>query len=237
MNAGETLTILKDVQGPCSAPWREQREIQFTNDEKHLLFHSRPKDKGGGGDYALNVWDIGSNKLKARLRCWPSLETARFAASSDGSFIINGDGDYRITRFDLKEARETTLFACEPELKSHWLELRLFNNQRVAAWSSERREICLYDMKSRNRSTLSMLSEVRGTFRFTDNGRYAIHLHDNRLDVIDIKYGKVARSMPWDWANIAETTISDNGDYILVRKKTDVKQAETFQVFKRGRAP
>jgi hypothetical protein len=61
-------------------------------------------------------------------------------------------------------------------------------------------------------------------------------LHDNRLDVIDIKYGKVARSMPWDRTNIAETTISDNGDYILVRMKPDMKQAVTVQAFKRGRA-
>jgi hypothetical protein len=208
--------------------------VRFTPDEKHLFIHVRSSDWSG-----FTIWDIEKGQRKANLHTWVSWETDRFAASSDGKFLVNGDFRYDITRLELSEGTKTVLFKCREELYSHWLEMLLSPNDRMlAVWSSERAPIIFFDLASQERFQIDRkraTSFRREMLAFSRDGRYAFLARDQGLDVVDLKYRKVARSMGEPYDSLADDRgiqMSADGRCLVVRQTPKDGGHSKLRIFK-----
>jgi len=236
LTTGKEVTTFQDFEAPYHGDFRANAlRVRFTPDEKYLLFHSRPADRGGGADYQLVVWDIEKSQRRASLPAWVSWETDRFAVSSDGAFVVNGDYHYDVTRLELAEGKKTVLFNCREELSSHWLELLLSpNNRMLAVWSSERRPIIFFDLASQQRFQIER--KRSGSFRqemlaFSRDGRHAFLARDRGVDVVDLKHRKVARSFEVE-AGDHDMQMTRDGACLVIKQTPKDESAPKLRIFK-----
>jgi WD40 repeat protein len=185
---GKTTATFRELKAPYDGGFEDRHRIRFTPDDQRVLFHASNRDHTW---HELKIWDIERAAASAKLPAWVSEQTDRYAISRDGKFIVNGDNDYDIVRFEPAAGREETLFNCRQELYSHYLELRLSaNDQVMAVWSGERDQITFYDLKSKERFALPRKGRL---LAFSRDGRYAFFGHEKGVDIVDVKYRKIAR--------------------------------------------
>jgi WD40 repeat protein len=210
---GKTTATFRELKTPYDGGFEDKHRMRFTPDDKRVLFHASNRDHTW---HELEIWDIERAATNARLKAWVSQETDRLAISRDGKFIVNGDNDYDIVRFEPATGRKETLFNCRQELYSHYLELRLSaNDQVMAVWSSERDQIIFYDLKSKERFTLPRKGRL---LAFSQDGRYAFLSHEKGVDTIDVKYRKIARSFA-EPAAVAH--MSSDGAWLVTGRLVD----------------
>ena len=143
---GERVFSARHFRQPGDAPF----DMDVTFAGPVLLYHTRPPDKSGGGDYRLRAHDLDEDRELGHWGAWVSHYTPHYVVA--GGTLIHGEDDYRIVARDLAAGTSRTLFTCFDELYSHWLELTLApKGDLVVAWSVERDPLCCYDLKENRR--------------------------------------------------------------------------------------
>ncbi|MDH3591453.1 MAG: hypothetical protein OER88_06220, partial [Planctomycetota bacterium] len=142
---GKAVLDVEDFRQPQKGP----HGLDVTFHRHTVLYHSRPADKTGGGDYRLRAYDLDQGRAIGAWPAWVSHHTLSRAVAGD-RVLYHGGSDYEILRTDLEGGGSRPLFNCREQLYSHWLEVSLFGRLLVT-WSSARRVLVCFDTETNRR--------------------------------------------------------------------------------------